>query len=589
MVRLFSITLFASLVIAAPETGRCRCRPHNDCWPAQQEWSSLNDTIQGNLVAVRPVASVCHWTEFDEAACKATTEQWHDSLWRAAQPGAVQWENWESWAEHNQTCYIESPMNTICGQGRVSLYSAKVQTAEQIQQAVAFAQTHNLRLAIRNSGHDYIGRSTAPESLQIFTNGMKDIKFVDNFVPTGAPGGKGEGHAVTYAAGVNLAELYQAAGDKKRTIQGGASHTVGAAGGYIQAGGHSPFGTRGGMASDNALEFEVVTADGKLVIANDYQNSDLFWALRGGGGGTFGVVVNVTVRTLPETPVLVTNLNFTTALGDEQFWEAVSEYHAALPALNDAGGSGYYFGYPIMSVNSTNTVSVMTSFMWFAGYTNTTAADKLLEPLHSALRKLPGVKVHHSKILMPSVDSVLEKKWSGDGGDATGGVAALISRLYSRDLLASKDGPGRLVKAWRSLRYGPGDSFRGHVVGGGAVAANGKKIDSAINPAWRKTITHLVISRAWGANATVEHQHAMIKNATDVEIPLIRSVEGEDQMGSYGNEAHPYEPGFQQSFWGDNYPRLYQIKQKWDPKGLFIARIGVGSEDWDDAGLCLKK
>lgn len=287
--------------------------------------------------------------------------------------------------------------------------------------------------------------------------------------------------------------------------------------------------------------------------------------------------------------MLVTNLNFTTALGDAQFWEAVNEYHAALPELNDAGGSGYYFGYPIMPVNSTSTVSAMTSFMWFAGYTNTTVADKLFEPLHARLRKLPGVKVHFSKIVMPSVDSVLQTKWSGDGGDSTGGVAALISRLYSRDLLASEDGPGRLVTAWKSLRYGSGDSFRGHVVGGGAVAANGKKIDSAINPAWRKTITHLVISRAWEANATVEHQHGMIKNATDVEIPLIRSVEGEDKMGSYGNEAHPYEPDFQQSFWGHNYPRLYQIKQKWDPKGLFIARIGVGSEDWDDAGLCLKQ
>lgn len=141
------------------------------------------------------------------------------------------------------------------------MYSAKVKTAEQIQKAVLFAQTHSLRLAIRNSGHDYIGRSTAPESLQIFTNGMKNITFVDDFVPAGAPNSKSEGHAVTMAAGVHMAEVYKAAGEKQRTVQGGASHTVGAAGGYIQAGGHSPFGARGGLASDNALEFEVITAD----------------------------------------------------------------------------------------------------------------------------------------------------------------------------------------------------------------------------------------------------------------------------------------------------------------------------------------
>ncbi|CAG8103616.1 unnamed protein product [Penicillium salamii] len=589
MVKLSLVYFIAGLAIATPETRHCRCRPHEECWPAHQEWSRLNDTIHGNLVAVRPVASVCHEPEFDGLACKAVTENWHDSLWRTAQPGAVQWENWESWAEHNETCYIELEKDTKCSQGRVSLYSAKVQTAEHIQKAVVFARTHNLRLAIRNSGHDYLGRSTAPESLQIFTNGMKNITFVDNFVPAGAPRGKSEGHAVTMGAGVHLAELYQAAGEKNRTVQGGASHTVGAAGGYIQAGGHSPFGARGGLASDNALEFEVVTANGTLVIANEYQNTDLFWALRGGGGGTFGVVVNVTVRTLPEAPVIVANLNLTTSLGHDQFWNAVSEYHGALPELNDAGGSGYYFGFPILPVNSTTEISAMTSFLLFAGYTNTSAVDDLYAPLRSKLRKLPGVTVQYGTFPLPSVNSTLQNKWAGEGGDATGGVAAVISRLYSKDLLTSKDGPSRLVKAWRNLRYGPGDSFRGHAVGGGAVAANGRKIDSAVNPAWRKTITHLVISRAWEANATVERQHAMIKNATNVEIPLIRSVEGEDKMGSYGNEAHPYEPGFQQSFWGDNYPRLYQIKQRWDPEGLFIARLGVGSEDWDDAGLCLKR
>jgi hypothetical protein len=124
-------------------------------------------------------------------------------------------------------------------------------------------------------------------------------------------------------------------------------------------------------------------------------------------------------------------------------------------------------------------------------------------------------------------------------------------------------------------------------VGGGAVAANGAKIDSAVNPAWRETITHMVYSRGWAANATLAQQAAIIKNMTEVEIPILRSVEGADQMGAYMNEANGYEVGFQQSFWGDNYPRLYRIKQKWDPSGVFISRKGVGSEDWDDAGLCM--
>lgn len=210
---------------------------------------------------MRPAASVCHAAEFDQAACKDATNNWSDSTWRAAQPGAGQWENWEAWPERHQTCYIESAQNTTCGQGRISLYSAKVQTASHVQKAVRFAITHNLRLAIKNSGHDFLGRSTAPGSLQILTNGMKDIKFVDNFMPVGAPKGKGEGKTVTLSAGVNLAELYKAVAEHNVTVIAGAAHTVGAAGGYIQGGGHSPFGAWKGLASDNALEFEVVTAD----------------------------------------------------------------------------------------------------------------------------------------------------------------------------------------------------------------------------------------------------------------------------------------------------------------------------------------
>jgi FAD/FMN-containing dehydrogenase len=90
---------------------------------------------------------------------------------------------------------------------------------------------------------------------------MKDIKLVDDFIPKGAPDGKNEGPAVIMSAGVQLPELYLAVAKHNRTVIAGSSHTVGAAGGYIQGGGHSPFGAWKGLASDNALEFEVVTAN----------------------------------------------------------------------------------------------------------------------------------------------------------------------------------------------------------------------------------------------------------------------------------------------------------------------------------------
>lgn len=257
MVRLLPF-LFASFASAASST-HCRCTPQDTCWPSDQDWKSLNSLINGNLFPVRPVASVCYGSEFDATACKEVTNKWTESIWRATEPGAVQWKNWEAWSTRHESCDLGMSPNATCGQGRISLYSARVKSVQDIQQAVRFASEKNLRLAIKASGHDFLGRSSAPESLQILTHDMKHISVVEDFRPAGAP--REEGPAVIIGAGVYLPELYDAVAKYNRTVIVGASHTVCAAGGYIQGGGHSPFGAWKGLGSDNALEFEVVTAD----------------------------------------------------------------------------------------------------------------------------------------------------------------------------------------------------------------------------------------------------------------------------------------------------------------------------------------
>lgn len=84
---------------------------------------------------------------------------------------------------------------------------------------------------------------------------------MDDFIPNGAPRNKNEGAADHLAAGVQLPELYAAVGRHNRTLTVGSSHSVGAAGGYIQGGGHSPFGAWKGLASDKALKSELVIAN----------------------------------------------------------------------------------------------------------------------------------------------------------------------------------------------------------------------------------------------------------------------------------------------------------------------------------------
>lgn len=252
-------------VHAAPDARRCRCTPQDRCWPSGDKWKALNDSINGNLVTVKPVGYVCHDPAFDQGACTNITAIQQDSVWRSQEPGAVQYANWETWPEKRQSCYIgEEQRKTPCGQGRISRYSAVVKSAEHIQYAVRFAAKHDLRLVLKNTGHDFLGRSAAPESLQIMTHYLKNIDFTDEFVPEGKRDRRAIGPAVTIGAGVQLSELYSAVKEENRAVVAGFAHTVGAAGGYIQGGGHSALGPWKGMAVDNVLEFKVVTAEVSL-------------------------------------------------------------------------------------------------------------------------------------------------------------------------------------------------------------------------------------------------------------------------------------------------------------------------------------
>lgn len=172
--------------------------------------------------------------------------------------GGFQQVNWEVNAALNETCYIDTRRSIPCSQGNIPVYGVAVESPSDISSVILFATNHNLRLVIKNTGHDYLGRSTAAGALSIWTHKMQNITFSSNFIPKG--GEDGVGTTVTIGAGVQLANLYYAVGQMNQSVVAGFAYTVGAAGGYIQGGGHSPMANWKGQSTDNAIEFEVVTA-----------------------------------------------------------------------------------------------------------------------------------------------------------------------------------------------------------------------------------------------------------------------------------------------------------------------------------------
>ena len=113
---------------------------------------------------------------------------------------------------------------------------------------------------------------------------MKEVTYFENFKPQGCD--MDGQRAMQVLGGDQWADVYKEADKRNLIVVGGNAQTVGASGGYTLGGGHGAMGVKYGLAVDNVLEVDIVTADGKLLTANACKNSDLFWAVRGGGGGT---------------------------------------------------------------------------------------------------------------------------------------------------------------------------------------------------------------------------------------------------------------------------------------------------------------
>ena len=242
-------------------------------------------------------------------------------------------------------------------------YAVVASTAAHIQEAVRFADKHKLRLSIKNTGHDWCvvkcllkliivaksakadtfqlaqnvtcqlvfgryGRNTAAVSLQVWTHHMKTVKFADVTVC-----GKRFPQSVQVGAGVQWVDVVPGLIERGLYTTYGTSMSVGAAGGFMQGGGFPAITGEFGTAADNIIRLEVVTADGALVDATPCSHPDLFWALRGGGGGTFGVVTRAWYQTHDGYEVCMTALCVNGRPSDSIIYGVVQMFAVILHSL----------------------------------------------------------------------------------------------------------------------------------------------------------------------------------------------------------------------------------------------------------------
>ena len=572
---------------AAP--AKNRMRPSDPAWPSKDEWRKLHDAVGGNLIPVESPINACLASPQGDA-CKELFDNLKNPYYIGDNPGVTQTLGWvDAWTSNP------------------SVYAVAARDAADIAAAVGFARDHNLRLVVKGGGHSYQGTSNAPDSLLIWTRHMHDVAIKNDFVPLGCQGTHAPQKAVTLGSGAFWFQAYDAITTKAGAyVQGGGCTTVGVAG-LIQSGGFGSFSKHYGTAASGLLEAEVVTADGQIRVANTCTNPDLFWALKGGGGGTFAAISKLTLR-VRDLPEFAGGAGFTVkASSDDAYRRLVRQfvgfYRESL--FNDHWGEQVHF-----SADNKLRISMVHLEL------TTEESRKIWQPFLDWLAQSPSAytiepgliigsmpfrhwwdvdwrKEHHHDVFKsdfrPNANTY-NVWWNGDSGQV-GWVIWGFESLWLPAALLADDSLEKLANAlFAASRSSDVElHFNKGLAGAPAEAITAAK-DTATNPVVCDAFALAIVADGQGpAYPGIPNHEPRIAEGRKASDSVHRCMNAlralAPQGGAYVSESNYFEPDFQRSYWGSNHARLAEIKKRYDPDGLFFVHNGVGSEQWSRDGF----
>jgi FAD/FMN-containing dehydrogenase len=573
--------LSASPFAALAASPTRRVRPSDPTWPSAERWAELKQAVGGNLTEPETVWAACEAAP-GTSACLASLKDLRNPFYLGDQAGGTQVSGWlDAWTP------------------RASAWAVAARSADDVAAAVTFARRHNLRLVVKGGGHSYLGGSNAPDSLLVWTRPMNRIELHDAFVPEGCA--TAPTPAVTLEAGCMWIDAYTAVTTRAgRYVQGGGCTSVGVAG-LVQGGGFGSFSKRWGLAAASLLQAEIVTADGVVRIVNACREPDLFWALQGGGGGSFGVVTRLTLRThdLPErfgyvgakikaaSPEAYRRLvgrfvdHYAEALFDPHWGEALNLYKDEIEIS--------------MVCQGLDTAQAKAVWASFFDWVRASPADFRFtdEPYVGTGRAQEWWDVTNNPAMIKDDrpgGNAAHAFWRGDQDQVSLFLHGYDSHWLPQSLLQ----PGRrerlvdaLVAASRRM------TVRLHFNKGLAGTP------PEVNALARRCATNPVVADAFclalvatggrppfpflpGPKPDMREARRNALNVAAASAQLKKLAPG---GGSYISETDFFRKDWREAFWGPNYLRLKAIKDRYDPGGLFFVHHGVGSEDWSPDGF----
>ncbi|KAJ3392291.1 hypothetical protein HDU84_004556 [Entophlyctis sp. JEL0112] len=538
---------------------------NSSCWPSASTWAAFNSSIGGRLATVTPWASPCFLSNYNSGACTEVINSYYDEFSRVNQTGATAATNWEACGSNNCWLYHLTPEITAfrsCSLGRLSPFVVALETATaavDVAAAIQFATAHNIKLVIKNTGHCYLGRSVAKDSLTLWTHNLKSKIFSSATTICGVTS-----PSVTIGAGVQANEAYDLAAANNHMFIGGHYPSVGVGGGFVLGGGHGPLAPAKGFAVDQVLQVEIVTPDGQLRTLNACSaDADLFWAIRGGGGGSWGVVTKTTFKVYPEEPVHLVTLNANyTALGVLQIDSIVTSFLTTVASnqlkWGSLGGAGkvFLFDYGFRSVSEGRFYQPNLTFVDFESLYapilnfNTTWTNELTY-YGVNVTAFPKFHDYLNDFLVPLASL-----------EAVGYWTHLSSRIVPKRLFTNSSTVSTMVTAL----------VKGAVKMNAPFNEPDAQNATSVHPAWRSAAWQVIYTCGATAEVPSSIRTYLANNVYAATQPLIDIT---PDTGAYYNEASQQQEDWENAFWGNNYARLLAVKEKYDPQGIFTVYKGI--------------
>ena len=421
----------------------------------------------------------------------------------------------------------------------------EVASEKDVVLSLQLARSHNIRVSVISTGHEYDGRNSGNSTLQLSFRAMKRKSLVDL--------GGGES-AIRVETGNTWGDVHEFLFVNKRDkiAIGGADRTVGVAG-WVLGGGHSPFSSLGGLGVDSALEFDMVLANGTTITANKDENTEIFWALRGGGGGTFGVVLNITFK-LHDNPGLIQFVEQGFPL-DESGYHALMVFSQWLSNASDKVS-----GYLLMGTSPTGTKGFLWLLLYRGSYEDFVKEGYVIGELGNVLA-VSNFSDPYEFFAIAAAD--------------VGGTS-----IYIFNSLIGKEGLQSNKSLTEAFNYVNGDAVgsasrtcTGTILGGAVATAGKISGATAIAPGFRNGLMSMTCGSSW---ATPGDNSAAEKLADEAAASLDKYGNGQ-----YYNEPQSNLPDWQTEFWGsdETYDRLLNVKKAVDPDYLFNCFHCVGYSD----------